>query len=217
MKYVSLILLSSILFLLPPLFSQGEEKDTLVSLLKKEGEEPFKSKSEFNFPADIQEQLKDYRKKWVRLTNYEFSGLHWKQFIVIYINKEPINYVKNYIEFGRRYLDDDEEEDEEDTQGEFIKYPVGTIFLKEHYLSNKGKPDLAISTTLMIKKEPGYDPKNGDWEYLQFTKDGIPTIRGKADNPAVKINCSDCHKNMAERDYVFATHSILELKEEKKK
>ena len=110
-----------------------------------------------------------------------------------------------------------QKEEEDETEPNFIMYPVGTVFLKEHFISNKGKPDLAISTTLMIKKKPGFDPKNGDWEYLQFTKEGVQTIRGKADEPAVKINCADCHKNMAERDYVFATHSILELKEEKKK
>ena len=116
------------------------------------------------------------------------------------------------------YLDEDDEEEEEEDEEEanFIKYSEGTIFLKEHFLSKKGKPDMAISTTIMIKRKPGFDPKNGDWEYLQFTKEGVQTIRGKIDEPAVKINCGDCHKNMAERDYVFATHSILELKNSKK-
>lgn len=222
MKFIALLLFSSFLILLPSLFSQAEpeKKNEFIHLLKKEGDEPFKSKSEFKFPKEF-ENIQNYRKKWTRLTSYEFSGLHWKQFIVIYMNKEPIKYVKNYVEFGRMYLDEDEDEDEEDEEESdepnFIKYSPGTIFLKEHYLSNKGKPDMAISTTLMIKHEPGYDPKNGDWEYIQFTKDGLQTMRGKADEPAIKVNCSDCHKNMAERDYVFATHSILDLKEDKKK
>ncbi|MCM8535960.1 MAG: cytochrome P460 family protein [Lentisphaeraceae bacterium] len=223
MKYIYILTFICFASFLPSLVSEeGKKKEELISQLKQEGEEPFKSKSEFQFPKDIQKLTKDYRKNWTRLTNYEFSGLHWKQFIVIYVNKEPLNYVKNYIEYGRMYLDEDEDEEDEDEEDEdeesnFIKYPTGTIFLKEHFFSNKGKPNIPMSTTLMIKREAGFDPENGDWEYMQYTKEGIETMRGKADNPVIKINCSDCHKNMAERDYVFATHSILDLKEDNKK
>ena len=179
-------------------------------VLNQEGDKLFVSQGKFSFPENYQEAFKDYRNKWTRLTNYEFSGLHWKQFIVIYVNKEPLNYVKNYAEYSRVYLD--EEEDEEAQSANFIKYPEGTIFLKEHYVAIEGKPAAPVSTVIMKKREKGYDSKNGDWEYAQFAVDGSVIMKGDSKAPAVKQNCAACHKGMAERDYIFASFSIFKLK-----
>lgn len=77
-------------------------------------------------------------------------------------------------------------------------YPQGTLILKESYKrgSSGGKGDLA-SLTMMTKREAGYDPENGDWEYLMAT-------------PALKIQaqgklgmCINCHAAAFDSDYVF--------------
>src|SRR5215510_8248104 len=49
------------------------------------------------------------------------------------------------------------------------KFPVGSIIVKEKL----GSPDskLPEMLTAMIKREPGYNPEGGDWEYLVL--DGI--------------------------------------------
>ena len=47
----------------------------------------------------------------------------------------------------------------------------------------------------MIKRAPGYDAANGDWEFLFFARGG-DFASGKLSN------CVDCH-NGARRDHVF--------------
>ena len=41
----------------------------------------------FQLPDTLKNSLKDYRHTWLRLTGFDFSGLHWNQFVVIYVNK----------------------------------------------------------------------------------------------------------------------------------
>ena len=192
------------------LFSQGTNLDKKDSaLVQSKSSTPFRLKSKFSFPKEFN-KFKDYRTKWTRLTNYDFSGLHWNQFVVIYVNKEPETYVKNYIEFGRQYLDN---EDEEEFEAKFYKYSKGTSFVKEHYLAENGEPSSALSSTFMTKREKGYDPEYGDWEYGQITANGQITMKGNSKNKTVYQACIKCHSNMKERDYIFANHSLLRLKE----
>ena len=85
--------------------------------------------------------------------------------------------------------------------GASYPYPQGTVVVKESYKrgSSGGKGDLA-ALTVMVKREAGYDPENGDWEYAMAT-------------PAMKIQaqgklgmCINCHAAAFDDDYVF-THS----------
>jgi len=150
---------------------------------------------------------KDYRKNWVRLTGFEYSGLHWRQFVAIFVNKGADIYRDNYLAYLALYRDDDDDEDEgeEESEGVFQAYPVGTIFLKENYQSSSGKPGDPTTLTLMVKKQKGYDSSGGDWQYLQSDVNGNILLEGDSRDPAIKAACSDCHSNMAERDYVFST------------
>jgi hypothetical protein len=79
------------------------------------------------------------------------------------------------------------------------KFPVGSMIVKEKLGSaDSTTPELL---TVMIKREPGYDPKNGDWEYLVL------------DGPASKIveqgklaRCSGCHRSYDYSDFVTRTY-----------
>jgi Cytochrome P460 len=71
-------------------------------------------------------------------------------------------------------------------------YPVGSVIVKEKCLSRD-----PIGLGGMIKRPPGYDPENGDWEY--FYSEEPSTFEGG------KIaSCVQCHRGASSRDYVFA-------------
>ena len=154
----------------------------------------------FDTPPAYAEQLGDYRRRWERLTGFEYSGLHWNQFIMVYTNLGGEVYQNNYLEFMRWY----EDPDEPDNLPQYQPYPVGTVMLKENFLAEGGKPTQATTVTAMIKQPPGYAPEAGDWEYLQFDAAGRIIVAGRGDDPAIHALCADCHHNMAERDYIFS-------------
>ena len=79
------------------------------------------------------------------------------------------------------------------------KFPVGSMIVKEKL----GSPDSTTPEVLtaMIKREPGYNPESGDWEYLVL------------DGPATKIveqgklaRCSGCHQSYQSSDFVTRTY-----------
>lgn len=74
-------------------------------------------------------------------------------------------------------------------------YPVGTVVLKEKMTASKSKqPELY---TGMLKREKGYNPNAGDWEFFTVSGDAKRiTARGKIDS------CIDCHKNYQKTDYL---------------
>jgi hypothetical protein len=71
------------------------------------------------------------------------------------------------------------------------RFPSGAIIVKE-----KLKGDEASAIGGMIKRQPGYDPVNGDWEYFYAERSGKFTI-GRLDN------CIACHARAKSTDYVF--------------
>lgn len=82
--------------------------------------------------------------------------------------------------------------------------PVGTVIIKEKHSSESaaGPPD---SFGAMIKREPGYDPDNGDWEYVFGGIGGKPpTERGRL------ANCIACHSAYAkDEDYLFRDYDWM--------
>ena len=152
----------------------------------------------------------DYRAKWSRMTGFELSSLHWNQFVAIFINQSPEVYRNNYVEYLRTSQDDYDEEEDEDENGDpkpskFKQYPVGTMLAKEGYSSHKGKPGEPTFLVIMKKREKGYDPASGNWEYMQFAPDGTTMLRGKGSEPTIAKLCSGCHINVADRDYIFSS------------
>jgi hypothetical protein len=156
----------------------------------------------FVVPQNISVDLSNYRNQWDRLTGFEYSGLHWMQFIVVYSNTGKEVFLHNY----KTYLDQFEaEEEEEDFDGSFQKYSEGAVVVKENYNSDHGRPGQATTLTIMIKHAPGYDADNGDWEYMQTDVSGNILLRGNSADVNVNKTCAECHANVAERDYVFST------------
>lgn len=173
------------------------------------------SPSPFEIPEQWKSTLDDYRNKWIRLTDLEFSGLHWNQGIVVYINQSHKTFVNNYVEYLKilEGLDEDEDcdpgerylEDEDECISVFRFFPKGTIVLKENYLLHEGVPQQPLTVTMMAKEANDDENPENNWKYIQFDKDGKILISGKASDPAVQSNCAECHQNMMDRDYIFST------------
>ncbi len=86
-------------------------------------------------------------------------------------------------------------------------YPVGSVIIKRKsillYFDSSGndmtKPaDNGVGG--MIKRPPGYDPANGDWEYFYFENPK------KIESGRI-ASCVDCHTSAKASDYVFGTWS----------
>lgn len=159
--------------------------------------------SPFAAPTDpnLRKLIENYRAEWPRLTGLQYSGMHWGQSVIVFVNQHRDIYRRNH----RTYLLEFEEADEDETY-EYTPYPVGTIFVKENFLLHIDQKAQALTLAIMIKHKPGYDPELGDWEFIQVGADGQTIVQGASSkNPAVASLCGDCHKNLADRDYIFHT------------
>lgn len=72
------------------------------------------------------------------------------------------------------------------------KYPVGSIVVKRK--EHDDGSEVAIGG--MVKREAGYDPTNGDWEYF-YAESGRAPESGRLET------CSGCHARAADSDHVF--------------
>jgi hypothetical protein len=80
------------------------------------------------------------------------------------------------------------------------KFPVGSMIVKKK-IEPKSHRDTALLHTVMIKREPGYNLKAGDWEFAVVSGDGKQVqSRGKL------ANCMGCHLPQRSKDYVFRTY-----------
>jgi hypothetical protein len=77
-----------------------------------------------------------------------------------------------------------------------LPYPTGSIIVKESYKNKAGEKGSLTSVTIMVKREMGYDPENGDWEYIMLS--GSMKKQGQGALGA----CISCHA-AAENDFVF--------------
>jgi hypothetical protein len=83
-------------------------------------------------------------------------------------------------------------------------YPVGSVIVKEkqgqRYFADEDRslqnPKTPDGVGGMIKRSPGYDPNNSDWEYFYF-EDPDNLEHGKI------AACVDCHRGAALSDFVF--------------
>ena len=79
------------------------------------------------------------------------------------------------------------------------KFPIGTMIVKQKLGSpDSTEPELL---TAMIKRAPGYNPENGDWEYLTLNGAATRIVeQGKLER------CSSCHKSYDDSDFVTRTY-----------
>jgi hypothetical protein len=77
------------------------------------------------------------------------------------------------------------------------QFPEGSVIVKEKvgvYLENRAP----LLYTIMIKREPGYNPTVGDWEFAVASADGAQIeASGKLGN------CQACHIRKVDSDFVF--------------
>lgn len=74
-------------------------------------------------------------------------------------------------------------------------FPRGTIIVKEKFSDAEGKHTELF--TGVVKREKGYNPDCGDWEFFGLRADGKKIAeRGKLQS------CMDCHVEYKERDFV---------------
>jgi hypothetical protein len=75
-------------------------------------------------------------------------------------------------------------------------FPRGAVIVKEKLAEKTSKkPELL---TVMIKRDKGFDAKNGDWEYYVMNGDATEVHSG-----GKLQNCQNCHIPQKENGYVF--------------
>jgi hypothetical protein len=78
-------------------------------------------------------------------------------------------------------------------------FPEGSVIVKEKLPDKSSQsPELL---TVMIKRGKGFNPTNGDWEYMVIDGTGTTVqARGRLEN------CQSCHTGRPGTDYVFRTY-----------
>jgi hypothetical protein len=77
-----------------------------------------------------------------------------------------------------------------------LVFPVGSVIVKEKLVGKTdAKPD---ALGIMIKREKGFNPDGGDWEYVYWKKTG-ETFRGAEQTK----HCQTCHVAKRDTDSVF--------------
>jgi hypothetical protein len=85
------------------------------------------------------------------------------------------------------------------------KFPVGSVIVKEKLLPDK--KDAPELLTVMVKREQGFNPANGDWEFMVVNGAGTKVeARGKIES------CQSCHVSMKESGFVYRSYMPDELR-----
>ena len=77
-------------------------------------------------------------------------------------------------------------------------FPVGSIIVKEKRDSKTGP---VVLSTVMIKREKGYNPACGDWQFAALNSDAT-----KTDGDGKLDSCMKCHKDQSKKDFVYRTY-----------
>lgn len=73
------------------------------------------------------------------------------------------------------------------------KFTVGSVLVKKHALASSSAPG---PTFALVKREAGFFPEGGDWEYVALDAEGRVEDRGRL------ALCARCHAE-ASADWVF--------------
>jgi hypothetical protein len=83
---------------------------------------------------------------------------------------------------------------------ELKQFPKGSVIVKEK-IGNESAGPTPLLYTIMRKREPGYNPAVGDWEFSVVSGDGTQLeASGKLGN------CQACHIKRSETDFVFGPY-----------
>jgi hypothetical protein len=117
---------------------------------------------------------------WAKFGGKARHGPHAKHSVVVRVNPEAMEAFKSVEK----------------------PLPVGTVVAKEKHAGfTAALNNPANEFGVMTKREPGYDPENGNWEYAYVVRGPAKQVtRGKLSS------CIDCHSHMKDRDYLFRTY-----------
>jgi hypothetical protein len=80
------------------------------------------------------------------------------------------------------------------------RFPKGAVIVKRKFDASS-QNSTPILSTIMIKREAGYNPEAGDWEFAVVSGDGKNVeAKGKLGN------CMGCHVSRRETDFVFKSY-----------
>ena len=80
------------------------------------------------------------------------------------------------------------------------RLPSGAVVIKEKYADRRASGPLR-EYAVMVKREPGYDPAGGDWEYAYVTLAPEREVRrGRL------AACAGCHAAARLRDFLFRSY-----------
>ena len=117
------------------------------------------------------------------VANFQPPNPHQDKFITVYVN-----------DIGKNAM----------MKEKHPRFPLGSVIVKEKLPYKESKsPELL---TLMIKREAGYNPENGDWEFMATDGTGKEIHeRGRLEK------CQSCHVMEKDTDYVARTYLPKEL------
>lgn len=149
----------------------------------------------------------DYRKSWRRLSNIAVSGLHWQQWVVVYSNQGGAVYRHNRDIVWAQQQGSGWSDVEPAKELGYQSFKPGTILIKEGFIGTAVglRPDFLA---IMIKRQPGFDAKHGDWEYIRSDPRGKVIMQGPLTSRQMGDACGNCHNNVQDRDFVFATTGL---------
>ena len=86
------------------------------------------------------------------------------------------------------------------------RFPEGSVIVKQKLDAKERKP---ILYTIMRKREAGYNPQLGDWEFSVVGANGTEVLaKGKLEN------CQSCHLGEGTSDFVFRDYvTVVRSKE----
>jgi hypothetical protein len=146
--------------------------------------------------TDVVSAVKTYT-SWVRITPAPYKVSPALGVLCAAPNVSPMNphsnaYINVFVnEAGRAAMIDPRDS----------AFPAGSVIVKEKLHDDQSvEPDLL---TVMIKREPGYNPSAGNWEFA--------VVDGKVRSAQAQgklANCMECHMTVSHSDYVFRTYLI---------
>ena len=77
------------------------------------------------------------------------------------------------------------------------RFPQGSVIVKEK-VGSYSEGRAVILYTLMTKREQGYNPEVGDWEFSVVSGDGA-----KVEASGKLENCQTCHVTRRDSDFIF--------------
>ncbi|MBV9471221.1 MAG: cytochrome P460 family protein [Abitibacteriaceae bacterium] len=142
-------------------------------------------------PAAGPQEIADYR-KWtlVNPTPYYVPAPRAAQCARTILNPHDGKFIKVYVnDIGQQAM----------LTQKIPQFAAGSVIVKEK-LSQQDSPTPEL-LTVMIKREAGYDPAKGDWEYMMV--DGTAE---DAENRGKLGYCQACHIPQQEQGYIFRTY-----------